>query len=346
MVFPCDGGTYGTNADGSLVPFTALGYADASGATVTLYEDNTSALLGSTVASSTPDAVGDYAGWYPWSIFVSSWSASAGLAAPAVTASATAGGVSLTAALTVPAATATSSAGGIIASSTTLQLFPAASATAAAGGVSVAGVGSIPAATATGAAGGISIAESGATPAYSADFTSTPLSNFDVIPASAAWFVSSGTMVQQGSANGSALVKASLVSAFLNGAVEARVKFPSANANPWLMARCPNTDPWGTSAGDWIAVVLNGAGVHLYDREGGVGLSLAAEHLETLSANTFYTLKMAFSGSTVTVYLGGVLVITATVVNGVGFGVSGVGVTRAGGSTETVTFDDLKVWNA
>jgi hypothetical protein len=82
LISPRDGGTYGTQADGSLVPFTATGFVDVPGQVVSIYEDATSALLGSGVASSSPQPSGTYAGWYAWSIPVLSWSSAAGVFLP------------------------------------------------------------------------------------------------------------------------------------------------------------------------------------------------------------------------------------------------------------------------
>lgn len=84
MTYPLDGGTYGTNADGSLVPFVALGYVDVPGQMVSIYEDATSALLGSAAANLTPESSGAWAGWYAWAIPISSWTTSAGALLPAM----------------------------------------------------------------------------------------------------------------------------------------------------------------------------------------------------------------------------------------------------------------------
>jgi hypothetical protein len=82
LISPRDGGTYGTQADGSLVPFTATGFVDVPGQVVSIYEDATSALLGSGVASSSPQPSGAYAGWYAWTVPVLSWSSAAGVFLP------------------------------------------------------------------------------------------------------------------------------------------------------------------------------------------------------------------------------------------------------------------------
>jgi hypothetical protein len=82
LISPRDGGTYGTQADGSLVPFTATGFVDVPGQVVSIYEDATSALLGSGVASSSPQPSGTYAGWYAWTVPIASWSSAAGVFLP------------------------------------------------------------------------------------------------------------------------------------------------------------------------------------------------------------------------------------------------------------------------
>jgi hypothetical protein len=51
---------------------------------VSIYEDATSALLGSGVASSSPQPSGEYAGWYAWTVPVLSWSSAAGVFLPSM----------------------------------------------------------------------------------------------------------------------------------------------------------------------------------------------------------------------------------------------------------------------
>jgi hypothetical protein len=80
------GGTYGTNADGSLVPRPWSGWVDVPGNVVSFFEDSTGALLGTTVASSIPVASGPMAGWYAWSFTALSWSSAPGLFLPTMAA--------------------------------------------------------------------------------------------------------------------------------------------------------------------------------------------------------------------------------------------------------------------
>lgn len=164
-------GTYQTDALGGLVPFTATGYVDVPGHVVAIYDDGTGALLGSVNASIHPQLVGDYPGWYSWSIPILSWAGSNGAALPAATASASAGGLGFTAALVAPAATATTEAGASTwAVGTTFVGVPAATAVTAAAGVSLSAVGSLPAATATASAGGISLSAPGSQVFGNGDF--------------------------------------------------------------------------------------------------------------------------------------------------------------------------------
>jgi hypothetical protein len=105
--------TYGTNEDGTLVPYPEIGVVDQPGQLVTAYEDGSGALLGSAFASETPNASGTYAGWYAYSIPISTWSPSAGVLVSGATATGSTGSVSLSASLPVSGAETTGATGSV-----------------------------------------------------------------------------------------------------------------------------------------------------------------------------------------------------------------------------------------
>jgi hypothetical protein len=341
--------TYGTTADGGLVPFPITGYVDVAGATVSVFEDTTGALIGQATASTTPEASGQYAGWYAFVVPVSAWTAGAvGIGVPAAGAASGAGTIAITAVLGLPSAAATSGAAAIswsAAAANSLGL-PSASATLSAAPIGIAAAVPLPAASATSGAAAISFTEGGGSGAIFSDtFSVDSLSSYTVDGAAGAFSVSGGKLRNTGGSTSRTFLLRSGVSA-VDGTLSAKISLASALVSLGAFDVSAGVAARVASQTKWIAAELRPGGLFLLERTAITTWSDRGSYPFAPVGGTEYLVEMTLSGASVIVKLNGVTRITGTtsIASAGGFGVADGRIDDGDGFTPIqglATFDDL-----